>query len=404
MYLNTVIPVVIVPGQDVNLRLKQRRLDQLKLLLNSVGLTIRIHEASSLIEATRIAHEASRSSRFVVACGGDGTVSAVAAGLADTGCCLGILPSGSGNDIARGLNIPRKLSDAARLLKDGAVNVLPKMPTQCPEQTAQKAYEPSPQTTDPEIRSTVTILKMDLGLLRFYDSDKPPHSVNEQQKQISHHEPLPHESQMPRDEQISGKGKFSDEGPFSHHEQVHHDKLKRRTFINTLGVGFDGLAAYNASRTKWIPGKLKYLYGVFKSLFSWRATSMQVELDHEIITERLLMTTVANGPFEGGGIPIAPPADPSDGLFDVVMIRDVHRLARIPLLLRVFFFGAVGGPKIIMRKSRTIHIHTTPPCFVHADGEMISLSLSHITASVKPGALAMTTPGDTTTARVDSTK
>ena len=51
-----------------------------------------------------------------VAAGGDGTVSNTASGLVDTGKSLGILPTGTGNVLARELGIPLQLNAALELL------------------------------------------------------------------------------------------------------------------------------------------------------------------------------------------------------------------------------------------------------------------------------------------------
>lgn len=58
-------------------------------------------------DATRIAREAViEGYDAVLACGGDGTVNETAKGLLHSGVALGILPNGSGNGLARHLNIP----------------------------------------------------------------------------------------------------------------------------------------------------------------------------------------------------------------------------------------------------------------------------------------------------------
>ena len=52
--------------------------------------------------------------------GGDGTLSAAAGGLADTGTSLGILPLGTLNHFARDLGIPLDLDEAAALIVRGS--------------------------------------------------------------------------------------------------------------------------------------------------------------------------------------------------------------------------------------------------------------------------------------------
>jgi len=53
---------------------------------------------------------------YVVAVGGDGTVNEVASTLVDTDITLGILPMGSGNGLARDLNIPTEVKKALGVL------------------------------------------------------------------------------------------------------------------------------------------------------------------------------------------------------------------------------------------------------------------------------------------------
>ncbi len=68
--------------------------------------------------ATEIAQQAVENGvDKVIAVGGDGTVNEVATGLLNSNTALGIIPMGSGNGLARDLNIPLKLEKAIGFLK-----------------------------------------------------------------------------------------------------------------------------------------------------------------------------------------------------------------------------------------------------------------------------------------------
>ena len=73
-------------------------------------------------DAAALAGDAARKgAKFIIACGGDGTVSEVANGILSSGkdVELGILPSGTGGDFRRTLEIPSQSRDAARVLSTG---------------------------------------------------------------------------------------------------------------------------------------------------------------------------------------------------------------------------------------------------------------------------------------------
>ncbi|MBD3377060.1 YegS/Rv2252/BmrU family lipid kinase [candidate division KSB1 bacterium] len=57
----------------------------------------------------------------IVAIGGDGTANEVASALVHTSTAMGIVPTGSGNGLARGVNIPVSIRGAARCLLDGRI-------------------------------------------------------------------------------------------------------------------------------------------------------------------------------------------------------------------------------------------------------------------------------------------
>jgi YegS/Rv2252/BmrU family lipid kinase len=72
-------------------------------------------------EATSLARDAVHCGvQRVIAVGGDGTVSAVADGLAGSQTALGVVPAGTGNDFVRTMRLPREAGRAARLALQGA--------------------------------------------------------------------------------------------------------------------------------------------------------------------------------------------------------------------------------------------------------------------------------------------
>lgn len=86
-----------------------------------------IPEGPSRIEVTESREEARDRSRgaahreftHVVAVGGDGTIHSVVSGLVGTNTGLGIIPTGSGNDFSKAVQVPTSVEEALDLLEHG---------------------------------------------------------------------------------------------------------------------------------------------------------------------------------------------------------------------------------------------------------------------------------------------
>src|SRR5207237_9551332 len=66
-------------------------------------------------------------SELVVVCGGDGTVRAVCGGVAGTGVPVGVVPAGTGNLLARNLDLPLWLNAAVEVAlagQDRAIDIV----------------------------------------------------------------------------------------------------------------------------------------------------------------------------------------------------------------------------------------------------------------------------------------
>jgi len=94
----------------------------LDVALTRAGLDARI----VVVRGRDIAAEAEKAAAdgVVVAAGGDGTVSTVAAVAVRTGATLGVLPLGTFNHFARDAGIPLDLSEAASIIRQGTIRTL----------------------------------------------------------------------------------------------------------------------------------------------------------------------------------------------------------------------------------------------------------------------------------------
>ena len=89
-----------------------KRWKSTEVVLNEADIEIEVHFTKHIGHASEIAYSLRERDDIecVVACGGDGTVHEVASGLRGSDKKIGIIPAGTGNDIARAHNIPLKNS------------------------------------------------------------------------------------------------------------------------------------------------------------------------------------------------------------------------------------------------------------------------------------------------------
>ena len=88
----------------------------------NAGVNARILQPSASHALSRLAREAANDSDdVIVAAGGDGTISAIAAELVGTNKTLGVLPTGTLNHFAKDLRIPLDLEAAVRTTTEGRV-------------------------------------------------------------------------------------------------------------------------------------------------------------------------------------------------------------------------------------------------------------------------------------------
>ncbi len=113
--------VVILNGSAGSIRGKARFDAELRDLFHAAGRTAEVIALQPGQNTTEVARDAAARASIVVAGGGDGTVSAVAAGIVDSQAALGILPLGTLNHFAKDLRLPLALRDAVGVIAGGHI-------------------------------------------------------------------------------------------------------------------------------------------------------------------------------------------------------------------------------------------------------------------------------------------
>ena len=240
--------------------------------------------------ATEIAQQAAKDGFDVVAvAGGDGSVNEAAKGLMGTNTCLAIIPSGSGNGLARHLGY--------------SIN----------------------------IKSTLQI--------------------------INHY----------------------------HVRKIDVCKINDEYFFSLIGIGFDAFVAKVFSREE-TRGFMTYAWSAIKSLGSFDSFEFQLDSKEKNIQGKAFMINVCNSNQYGYNVKVAPDANLSDGLMDVIIVDDIPKW-QVPLaVLQVFTQTHMVNPHFKAFKTNALTIVSPNYSYLQIDGETVPKD-KDFTISIIPQAL-----------------
>ncbi len=169
---------------------------------------------------------------------------------------------------------------------------------------------------------------------------------------------------------------------------------------NMFNIGFDCNVADKVSDIKEktiFGGSIAYFVSILWNLIQKKSTNLRVELDGVVKHDgELLLTSIANGNYCGGGIMSNPLASVTDGKINVNMIKNISRLRFISLLpfyMQGTHMGLKGITEIItcgFCKSLTVtpKAGTVRLCI---DGEIITAGKT--TFQIVHGGMRFVVPG-----------
>lgn len=246
----------------------------------------------------------------IVILGGDGTVNEVINGITDYDkVLLGYIPSGSSNDLARSLSIPRDPIEALN-----------------------------------HILKPIHFKYLDYGQIIFPDHETAP-----------------------------------------------------RKFICSSGIGYDASVCLEVqesplkkSLNRFGAGKFVYIAIAMKQLLTAKRMDATVIVDkHKKSTyHKVLLISSMIHKYEGGGLLMAPHADPTDHKLSVCLVHGMSRIKALFLLGTIFTGKHIHFKGVEAFHCSEIEITADLNSAVHADGE-VPLVCSHIKVSCIPQQIRM---------------
>jgi len=188
----------------------------------------------------------------------------------------------------------------------------------------------------------------------------------------------------------AGKARRIDAGRITYHDR--QGRPATTHFLNIASVGVSGLVTELVNRApKALGGRLSFLIGTLRAIARWRAAPVRLRVDGETVHEGPLdLAAVANGPYFGGGMKVAPEARADDGLFDVVWIRGSSRLKLVRNLPLLYDGRHVALPEVASRRGTRVEAQPLSPdteVWMEVDGE--PLGRLPATFEILPAALAL---------------
>lgn len=131
----------------------------------------------------------------------------------------------------------------------------------------------------------------------------------------------------------------------------HQGKPARRSFLNVASFGISGEVANMANRgPKWLGGKMTFLGATLVAAVAYRNRAVTLSVNGEPWYQgRVFAAAFANGQYFGGGMKVAPDANPASGHLDAILVQDLSKLQAYALTTHLYDGSHLNRRKIELR-------------------------------------------------------
>lgn len=152
-------------------------------------------------------------------------------------------------------------------------------------------------------------------------------------------------------------------------------RTETRLFDNISSFGLSGIVdkAVNGARiSKLFGGTFSFYWCTLTAMAGFKPQAVRLQVDdHFDEVLNVNNAAICNGQFFGGGMQIAPMADPADGIFEVVVIKDASFGDMLKDTGSIYEGAHLENPRVVVTRGR--RIVATPvnqeDVLIDADGE-----------------------------------
>lgn len=121
----------------------------------------------------------------------------------------------------------------------------------------------------------------------------------------------------------------------------------------------------------YFDGKIGYIVCVLKALKKFKPFEVEIVIDGQLWRDRVMMVTIANGPYYGGGMKIAPDAIMDDGILSICIVKEMSKWELLIEFPKVFKGTHIFNPNFIMKTGQKVKIQSNEDREIFADGEYV---------------------------------
>ncbi|PUB24515.1 diacylglycerol kinase [Promicromonospora sp. AC04] len=145
-----------------------------------------------------------------------------------------------------------------------------------------------------------------------------------------------------------------------------------RHFVTVLCAGLDSLTNERTNRMTWPTGPARYKVAVYLEWLRLRKFAYRLHpVGAPSLEQDGYMLAIGLTKTYGGGVPICPDADPTDGLLDVTLVHAVGRFKVLAFDALIKAGTHVGRPDVTTLRASAIRLEAPAGLVTYADGEHV---------------------------------